>query len=43
MSAIETLHEASAEGIVTVHPAMPVFRFEAEEVGHFIAVLKTLE
>lgn len=40
---IEMLQEALAEGIVTGHPAMPEFRFDADQVGDFIAFLKTLE
>ncbi len=40
---VETLQEALAEGIVTGHPAMPEFSFNADQVGDFIAFLKTLE
>jgi mono/diheme cytochrome c family protein len=40
---VEELQEALAEGIVTGHPTMPEFRFEADQVGDFIAYLKTLE
>ncbi len=40
---VDTLQEALAEGIVTGHPAMPEFRFDADQVGDFIAYLKTLE
>jgi mono/diheme cytochrome c family protein len=40
---VETLQEALAEGIVTGHPSMPEFRFDADQVGDFIAFLKTLE
>lgn len=40
---VDTLQEALAEGIVTGHPSMPEFRFDADEVGDFIAYLKTLE
>ncbi len=40
---VETLEEALAEGIVTGHPAMPEFRFEGDQIGDFIAFLKTLE
>lgn len=40
---VEQLQEALAEGIVTGHPAMPEFRFDADQVGDFIAFLKTLE
>jgi len=37
------LEEALAEGIVTGHPTMPQFRFDGDQVGDFIAFLKTLE
>jgi mono/diheme cytochrome c family protein len=40
---VESLQEALAEGIVTGHPAMPEFRFDSDQVGDFIAFLKTLE
>jgi mono/diheme cytochrome c family protein len=40
---VDTLQEALAEGIVTGHPSMPEFRFDADQVGDFIAYLKTLE
>jgi mono/diheme cytochrome c family protein len=40
---VEWLQEALAEGIVTGHPSMPEFRFDADQVGDFIAYLKTLE
>jgi len=40
---VDTLQEALAEGIVTGHPSMPEFRFDADQVGDFIAFLKTLE
>jgi mono/diheme cytochrome c family protein len=40
---VDTLEEALGEGIVTGHPTMPQFRFDADEVGDFIAFLKTLE
>src|ERR1700759_3037093 len=40
---VETLQEALAEGIVTGHPTMPQFSFDADKVGVFIAFLKTLE
>jgi cytochrome c len=39
---VENLEEALAEGIVTGHPAMPEFRLEPEQIGDFIAFLKTL-
>lgn len=37
------LEESLAEGIVTGHPAMPEFRFEGDQIGDFMAFLKTLE
>jgi hypothetical protein len=37
------LEEALAEGIVTGHPTMPEFRFDSDQVGDFMAFLKTLE
>jgi cytochrome c len=37
------LEEALAEGIVTGHPSMPEFRFDGDQIGDFIAFLKTLE
>jgi mono/diheme cytochrome c family protein len=40
---VEMLQEALAEGIITGHPSMPQFSFEADQVGDFIAFLKTLE
>src|ERR1700750_1550971 len=40
---VETLQEALAEGIVTGHPTMPQFSFDADQIGDFIAFLKTLE
>ena len=40
---VDTLQEALAEGLVTGHPTMPEFRFDADQVGDFIAFLKTLE
>jgi mono/diheme cytochrome c family protein len=40
---VETLQEALGEGLVTGHPTMPEFRFDADQVGDFIAFLKTLE
>ena len=41
--AVESLQEALAEGIRTGHPTMPEFRFDADQIGDFIAYLKTLE
>jgi mono/diheme cytochrome c family protein len=40
---VERLQEALSEGIVTGHPTMPEFSFDADQVGDFIAFLKTLE
>lgn len=40
---VEMLQEALAEGIVTGHPTMPQFSFDVDQVGDFIAFLKTLE
>jgi len=40
---VETLQEALGEGLVTGHPSMPEFRFDADQVGDFIAFLKSLE
>ena len=40
---VETLQEALGEGIVTGHPTMPQYSFDADQVGDFIAFLKTLE
>jgi cytochrome c len=40
---VETLEEALAEGIVTGHPNMPEFRLAPDQIGNFIAFLKTLE
>src|SRR5262245_46002275 len=40
---VETLQEALAEGIVTGHQNMPEFRLDGDQIGDFIAFLKTLE
>jgi mono/diheme cytochrome c family protein len=40
---VEMLQESLAEGIVTGHPTMPQFSFDGDQVGDFIAFLKTLE
>ena len=37
------LEEALAEGVVTAHPAMPTFAFEADEVTDVLAYLSSLE
>jgi mono/diheme cytochrome c family protein len=39
---VEGLQEALAEGIVTGHPSMPEFRFDTDQIGDFIAFLKSL-
>ncbi len=40
---VETLEEALGEGIFTGHPAMPEFQLEPDQIGDFIAFLKSLE
>jgi mono/diheme cytochrome c family protein len=40
---VESLEEGLAEGLVTGHPSMPEFRFAPDQIGDFIAYLKTLE
>jgi mono/diheme cytochrome c family protein len=40
---VETLEEALGEGIVTGHENMPEFKLEPDQVGDFIAFLKSLE
>jgi mono/diheme cytochrome c family protein len=40
---VDALQESLAEGIVTGHPSMPEFRFEADQIGDFLSFLKTLE
>lgn len=40
---VESLEEALAQGIVTGHANMPEFVFEPDQIGDFIAFLKTLE
>ncbi|MGE0563184.1 MAG: cytochrome c [Pseudolabrys sp.] len=40
---IETLEEALAEGLVSGHPDMPEFRFEAPDIGAIIAYLKSIQ
>ena len=39
---VEDLAESLAEGIVTGHPTMPEFRFDADQVSDFITFLKSL-
>lgn len=40
---IESLEEALGEGLFTGHPAMPEFKLNADQVGNFIAFLKSLQ
>jgi mono/diheme cytochrome c family protein len=40
---VEQLEEPLAEGLVTGHPSMPEFRFDPNQIGDFIAFLKSLE
>jgi cytochrome c len=40
---VEALQKSLAEGIRTGHPTMPEFRFDPDQIGDFIAYLKTLE
>jgi len=40
---VEQLEEPLAEGLVTGHPSMPEFRFDPDQIGDFIAFLKSLE
>jgi len=40
---IESLEEALAEGIVSGHPDMPEFEFDADDVGAIIDYLKSIQ
>jgi cytochrome c len=40
---IESLEEALGEGIMSGHPDMPEFKFEAGDVGAIIAYLKSIQ
>lgn len=40
---IESLEEALGEGIMSGHPDMPEFKFEAADVGAIIAYLKSIQ
>ena len=40
---IESLEEALGEGILSGHPDMPEFKFDADEVGDIIAYLKSIQ
>jgi cytochrome c len=40
---IESLEEALGEGIMSGHPDMPEFKFDADGVGGIIAYLKSIQ
>jgi mono/diheme cytochrome c family protein len=40
---VESLEEALGEGIMSGHPDMPEFRFDADDVGAIIAYLKSIQ
>lgn len=40
---IDALEEALGEGLVSGHPDMPEFQFEARDVGAIIAYLKSIQ
>jgi mono/diheme cytochrome c family protein len=40
---VESLEEALGEGLMTGHPEMPEFSFDADEVGDIIAYLKSIQ
>jgi mono/diheme cytochrome c family protein len=40
---VEALEEALGEGIMSGHPDMPEFTFDADEVGDIIAYLKSIQ
>jgi mono/diheme cytochrome c family protein len=40
---IESLEEALGEGIMSGHPDMPEFKFDADDVGDIIAYLKSIQ
>jgi mono/diheme cytochrome c family protein len=40
---IDALEEALGEGIMSGHPDMPEFRFDADDVGAIIAYLKSIQ
>jgi cytochrome c len=40
---VEYLEEALGEGLMSGHPAMPEFKFEADDVGAIIAYLKSIQ
>ena len=40
---IESLEEALGEGLMSGHPDMPEFKYDADEVGAIIAFLKSIQ
>jgi cytochrome c len=40
---IESLEEALGEGLMTGHPDMPEFKFDADDVGAIIAYLNAIQ
>lgn len=40
---VEQLEEALAEGIISGHPDMPEFSFDADDVGAIIVYLKSIQ
>jgi cytochrome c len=40
---VESLEEALAEGIISGHPDMPEFTFDAPDVGAIIAYLRSIQ
>ena len=40
---VESLEEALGEGIMSGHPEMPEFKFDANDVGAIIAYLKSIQ
>jgi cytochrome c len=40
---IESLEEALGEGVMSGHPDMPEFSFDADDVGAIIAYLKSIQ
>jgi mono/diheme cytochrome c family protein len=40
---VESLEETLGEGMMTGHPDMPEFKFDADDVGAIIAYLKSIQ
>ena len=40
---VDSLEEALGEGILSGHPDMPEFKFDADDVGDIIAYLKSIQ